>query len=143
MEAKYVAGFLFSEDGTNVALIHKVKPDWQKGLFNAIGGKIEDGENRAFAMSREFEEETGVAIAPERWREYCQLTDRRNYIVSFFFTFSTYGELGLIRQIEEEVPHVWPVCDLPKSVIPNLRWLIPMALEMGNERAESFTVIES
>ena len=41
---EYVAGFLFSRDGSLLALILKNKPDWQKGKLNAIGGKIEDGE---------------------------------------------------------------------------------------------------
>lgn len=40
---KYVLGFMFSTEdrGQKVALIKKLKPKWQAGLLNGIGGKIE------------------------------------------------------------------------------------------------------
>jgi len=44
MKKTYVAGFMFSPDLENVVLIEKQKPEWQKGKYNAVGGKIEDGE---------------------------------------------------------------------------------------------------
>ncbi len=39
---RYVAGLMFSKDEKYVALVIKNKPDWQKGLLNGIGGKIEE-----------------------------------------------------------------------------------------------------
>jgi hypothetical protein len=41
-----VAGFLFRNNDTEVALIRKNKPDWQKGKLNGIGGK----EKRKFGV---------------------------------------------------------------------------------------------
>ena len=58
----YVVGFLFNPDMTEVVLIKKNRPDWQKGLLNGVGGKIESGEDPITAMIREFKEETGVEI---------------------------------------------------------------------------------
>ena len=58
----YVAGFCFSECGGRVALIRKLKPEWQRGLLNGIGGKMEPGESLHSAMVREFEEETGAHV---------------------------------------------------------------------------------
>lgn len=55
----YSLGFLFSEDLKHVVLIRKVRPAFQKGKLNGIGGKIEPGENHLAAMIREFREETG------------------------------------------------------------------------------------
>lgn len=49
----YVAGFMFNEDRTRVALIEKQKPDWQRGKLNGIGGKIEDDESPVEAMTSE------------------------------------------------------------------------------------------
>lgn len=69
---KYVAGFLFSSDGTMVALVEKQKPDWQKGKLNAIGGKIEEGESALQAMQREFKEEAGLDIS--NWTLFCVLS---------------------------------------------------------------------
>jgi 8-oxo-dGTP diphosphatase len=44
---KYVVGFLFNEGKTKVVLIKKNRPDWQKGYFNGVGGKIEGDETPA------------------------------------------------------------------------------------------------
>ena len=58
----YVVGFLFNPDMTEVVLIKKNRPDWQKGLLNGVGGKIESGEDPITAMIREFKEETGIKL---------------------------------------------------------------------------------
>jgi hypothetical protein len=38
-QVKYVLGFMFDEELRNVALIRKIKPKWQEGKWNGIGGK--------------------------------------------------------------------------------------------------------
>jgi 8-oxo-dGTP diphosphatase len=70
---RYVLGFAF--DLTDrVALIQKQRPDWQKGLWNGIGGKVEpyDSSNHD-AMEREFREETGVTIGAHLWRPVARM----------------------------------------------------------------------
>lgn len=64
---KYVAGLAFNESRKQVAMVLKNRPGWQAGQFNGIGGKVEEGEDFLDAMVREFDEETGVRIAPEQW----------------------------------------------------------------------------
>ena len=63
-----VLGFAFDDLG-RVALIEKKRPDWQAGLLNGIGGKLEDvDQDRPIAaMQREFREETGVDIDVSKW----------------------------------------------------------------------------
>lgn len=131
---KYVAGFLFSADKKNVVLIRKNKPEWQKGKLNAVGGKVEDGEVPLAAMIREFKEETGVEIT--NWHNFCMLTNP-DWEVSFFSAFSD-SIPGVKSMTDEQIV----ICDVlttitsdaalfslgSSSIIPNLRWLIPMAL---------------
>ena len=74
--ALYVAGFLFRAEGTEVALVQKQTPEWQKGKLNGIGGKVELGETPARAMQREFLEETGAEV--KDWRAFCGLKDAAN-----------------------------------------------------------------
>ena len=71
---KYVVGFAFSRNKTEVVLILKQKPDWQAGKLNGIGGKIEElDQSPHHAMSREFAEETGVKIPMILWHRFAVL----------------------------------------------------------------------
>lgn len=64
----YVVGFAYDQFGA-VAMILKNKPAILAGKWNGVGGKVEPTDvNTAYAMSREFHEETGQLIPPEDWR---------------------------------------------------------------------------
>ncbi len=70
----YVVGFRFSPDLRRVVLIRKNRPDWQKGLLNGVGGRIEADETPERAMAREFAEEAGEATAPRDWTLFATLS---------------------------------------------------------------------
>ena len=144
----YVAGFLFTEDRKHVLLIEKQKPAWQKGKLNGIGGKIELDENPEHAMMREFLEEVGIEISPGHWNHFSTLyadahskhSDKQRWKVRFYYAF---GNVMDARQMEIEKPRIVSVNKIGQlETIPNLRWLIPMALTMDKERASLFKVQE-
>jgi 8-oxo-dGTP diphosphatase len=121
----YVAGFMFSADRRYVALIRKQKPDWQRGKLNAIGGKIEEtDENPTDAMVREFKEETGVLQT--QWRHFCVLKFRGGEI----HFFETTGDLMALQSAEAEQVAIFRTQNIEDlQTIPNLRWLIPLAMD--------------
>ena len=80
-----VCGFLFNPEKNQVVLIKKNRPDFQKGLFNGVGGKVENGEFCIQAMEREFYEEAGVVIT--NWNYFCKL-EGDNYIIFFYYAIS-------------------------------------------------------
>lgn len=83
---KYVCGFLFNPEYTHVALIRKLKAAWQKGKLNGIGDKVEEYVETIYhAMSREFEEESGVHIWYDDWTHLCQMTGN-DWPVGFFYS---------------------------------------------------------
>ena len=55
-------GYILSEDGSHVLLIHRDKnlQDNQYGKFNGLGGKLEDDEDVVQGMRREIREEAGI-----------------------------------------------------------------------------------
>lgn len=122
---RYVVGFMFDPSYEHVALIEKQKPEWMRGTFNGIGGKIEEGETPSQAMIREFEEEAGVRTTAWRWFCYLSL---RGASVDFF---TCCGDLSKVRTMEEEKISIVPVDDLRDlpPVMPNLFWLLPMAMD--------------
>lgn len=136
--AKYVVGFMFDRTRTDVLLLRKLRPKWQSGKINGIGGRIEAGESAVEAMRREFAEEAG--ITHDNWREFCVLSDFREWSIHFFWAI---GSINKALQLTDEQPQIYPVSNLPETVIPNLRWLIPMALSMQQgETADCFEVQE-
>lgn len=124
----YALGFLFDEDD-NVALIEKTRPAWQAGKLNGIGGKVEDGETPRNAMVREFEEEAGGIVTD--WRLFAVL----EHDGAFIFMYASKGYVSIESATDEKV--MWyPSQALHRfPVMPNLRWLVPMAASGNNEVA--------
>ena len=137
----YVAGLMFNADGAELALILKNRPEWQAGYLNAIGGKIEDQETPAQAMQREFREETGVDYA--EWTPLVHLRREGAYEVYFFSCFT--DDVFKVETQEDEDIDVYPLSELfeyeSDGLIPNLKWLIPLARDK-NIRSGKFIYVE-
>lgn len=132
---KYVAGLLFDNDATKVALIFKEKgPPALLKKWNAIGGKVEPGESSMAAMVREFAEEAGVKTWD--WDLFMCLKGPGDggWRVDFYRAFSSKALTG-VRTVEAETVAVFPTVSLPMTV-PNLTWIMPMALSMSNDKFE-------
>jgi 8-oxo-dGTP diphosphatase len=127
---RYVAGLLFTPDESiqlrnRVALIRKKRPEWQAGKLNGIGGHIEEGEAPSQAMRREFKEEAG---AETEWRHFCTMATA-TWEVYWFVAFDNVA----IQSLTDEPVEWYDVDDLNTrdefDTIPNLKWLIPLALD--------------
>lgn len=133
---RYVVGFMLDEARKNVVLIQKNRPEWQAGYLNGVGGKVEGVETDREAMVREFEEETGVRTSPAHWHRICTVSwpDDLERVastdpprVSFYRCISDDKIWQVGSQTDEVVSVQW-VDRLPAlPVVPNLRWLIPLA----------------
>lgn len=141
---KYVVGFLFDDHARKLWLQIKNRPDWQKNKLNGVGGHIEQGKTPLQAMRREFREEASVDI--DDWREFAYLEGESSTEVwGVYFFYRTNSEHFMaVRQMTDEklvtvATHTLAVHD----TIPNLQWLIPMALAMYKETAVSFTICEN
>lgn len=152
---RYVVGFMFDETLTKVVLIRKLRPEWQNGLLNGVGGKVEENESPYLAMTREFREETGVGV----------VVDGQTVIDTTWKLFLIYngGDAGIPGSLYE-IYFYWKVGNVtePKSMtdepivlvnvesltsrtdtIPNVRWLVQMARSMSmGEKALYFDLQE-
>jgi 8-oxo-dGTP diphosphatase len=135
--AVYVVGFMFNPAENAVLLLRKNRPTWQVGKLNGIGGRVEDSETPQQAMRRECVEEVGLDV--DSWNEFCVLSDERGWRIHFL---SSVGPIMNASVMTDELPEVVNAFALPFDVIPNLKWLIPMALSMRFERINYFDVQE-
>jgi len=130
MKIKYVAGFLFDDRMENVVLIEKQKPEWQAGLLNGVGGKVESYEtpDPIYAMRREFSEEAGLSI--NDWTHFCTL-EAPTWIVYFYY--ATSDRLDEIQSLTDEKVDIYAVGDIfDLPCINNIPWLIGMARDPDN-----------
>lgn len=123
---RYVCGFYFDHKLEQVVLIWKNKPAWQKGKLNGVGGKIEQDETPEEAMRREFLEETGIDHL--EWVPTVVITGS-DWKVHFFHAVGKVNEFEYAStQEEEEVAKIEVDRLHDFDYIPNLEWLIPLAL---------------
>ncbi len=135
---KYVVGFLFDNDH-RVLLIKKKRPAWQIGKLNGVGGKIEEGETPSDAIRREFLEETGSDIYV--WRYFCRIRFPGGAV--FFFRSNQVPSVKPMSKTDEKLRWVKIARIKNYDIIPNVAWLIPMAMSfVRGERCCIFDIEE-
>ena len=126
-EQAYVAGFLIDRENCRIAMVRKNRPDWMAGKLNAIGGKIEPFELPLDAMVREFGEETGYWTTRDQWHLFALLDGGWGMV--YFYRAEAALEPDVLQTMEDEQIEIFGWDDIPwDSCMPNLSWLIPLAL---------------
>lgn len=161
---KYVLGFIFDEYAQNrILLIKKNRgPNDIKGKWNALGGKIEEGETPLQAIGREINEEAGIDI--ENWVNFGKLITGGGEIELFYALTELVYEgrtktdeiVRMFNLSEFELTmsdYRWPEeiyeCDDlwygREKYVKNLDYLIPMALNhhTGADRTKYFEIKEN
>lgn len=125
MKKKYVVGFAFYEN--EVLLIYKTKgPDYVVGTWNGVGGKIEEFELAQDAMAREFFEETLIKTVSSDWDYFAKLN-------GFMFELHCYSIRFEEKITSQNVETLGEIVEWKRfyfsEMTPNLKWLIPLALD--------------
>lgn len=126
-------------------LIEKKRPTKLAGMWNAIGGHVEDGESPGVTQRREFEEEAGIVI--KDWTKYATLELPRKAYIWFFYALAPWNVFESAKQMTDEkvasfsttVLHAQHYC----RCVPNLQYLIPMAMCHANDVGpKNYRIIE-
>jgi 8-oxo-dGTP diphosphatase len=127
----YTLGFIFSPDLSEVFLIRKTHPEFQVGLLNGVGGKVETGESYIACMEREGREEAGYS---GEWHGIGQIHGNTanwgQYQCEVFYSIMEPGATAP-HTCEEEQIETHPVADpltLAPQMVPHLPMLIMAAL---------------
>lgn len=127
----YVLGAAIDPDNRTVVTIVKNSPEWQRGRQNFPGGKIEPFDvSPAAAMSREFNEETGLLIQPFWWNPVA-LVEGVGWNMHVFYTYS--DKIHRVRTVEKEFVLVRTIKDVlaDDSVLPSLKLYLPLISEQS------------
>lgn len=124
-----VVGIAFDEDVSRVLLTQKERPRWQQGYFNGVGGKIEENEVAADAMSREFLEETGVQVNADSWLFFLKYQGP-NFEIFFYRVFLPTDLFDSAQTKTDEIVVPTPLAQIPATrTIYNLQWIIPLMMD--------------
>jgi 8-oxo-dGTP diphosphatase len=130
---RYTVGFIFNSDLSRVALETKTHPEWQKGKQNGVGGKIEEGETPLACMVREAHEEAGIVTSESDWHFFITLERASTDASVDFFAYRHTGSEDEVETKTDEAVSWYDVTALPPTVVSNLRFMIPMAIEKLND----------
>lgn len=110
---------------STVMLIRKAKPLWQRGRFNLVGGKVEEGETSLDAAIREFKEETG--ITGEQF-EFAGVVDGNDWSIAVFDCVVPQYANPIFDPVEQAAWYNWHDVKDDPALIENLRLMVPMLM---------------
>ena len=125
---EYSLAFIFTSLFNEVLLITKNMPLWQKGKLNGLGGHIEKNESPIAAVEREVFEETNLQIHTNEWMKVGMLSGI-DWKVHVFATIYT-GKQSDAQTMTDEKIDWYKINNLPKNIISNLSWLIPLSIDI-------------
>ncbi|MBC7982112.1 NUDIX domain-containing protein [Candidatus Parcubacteria bacterium] len=137
---KYTVGFIFSQSMDKVLLIRKLVPAWQAGMINGLGGKIEEGEDHIDCIAREIKEECGLITEKEGWN-FIASTHSPEWQVDFF-GYVYKGNMNDAKSLEQEQVEWFDVYNLPRNLVHNLTWLIPMSVDKIKNTDFTFNTVD-
>ncbi|PIR85729.1 hypothetical protein COU14_02770 [Candidatus Kaiserbacteria bacterium CG10_big_fil_rev_8_21_14_0_10_44_10] len=123
----FTVGLIFDSTLSEVVLMEKTHPEWQKGKLNGIGGKVEEGESVMECIVREVKEEAGVSSQSNDWIHFATLFEGVSKIE--FFALKYTGNKSEIKTLTDEKVSWYPVNNLPQNLVAGIGWLVPLALE--------------
>lgn len=133
-----VVGFAYC--GGEVLLIKKMRPEWQCGLLNGVGGHVDEHEPTPEAMRREFQEETSAITSAMQWVRRVRLIGI-SWQVEFFRAWLDKYQRNEVHQTTDEEPLWVPISRLwSEPVIPNLRWLVPFCYDPDIDAEQAIVI---
>ena len=113
----YVVGIV--TDGSKILLLRKNNPDWQKGLYNGVGGKVDLDETPFEAIIRECQKEVGLEIS--NWSEIETIPLQSGVDLTYFFAVIEEEELKKAQSLQDERVEFFDIDNLPKNILKDLK----------------------
>lgn len=106
-------------DNKEILLLKKNNPDWQRGLYNGIGGKVELNTTPLETIIKKCQEELGVNIS--NWIELDSEISSSGIEIVYFLTTLNEGEIKKLQSQTDERAELFSINNLPTNILQDLR----------------------
>lgn len=106
-------------DNKEILLLKKNNPDWQKGLYNGIGGKVELNTTPLETIIKKCQEELGVNIL--NWIELDSEITSSGIEIVYFLTTLNEGEIKKLQSQTDERAELFSINNLPTNILQDLK----------------------
>lgn len=106
-------------DNEEILLLKKNNPDWQKGLYNGIGGKVELNTTSLETIIKKCQEELGVNIS--NWIELDSEISSSGIEIVYFLTTLNEGEIKKLQSQTDERAELFSINNLPTNILQDLK----------------------
>ena len=106
-------------DNKEILLLKKNNPDWQKGLYNGIGGKVELNTTPLETIIKKCQEELGVNIS--NWIELDSEISSSGIEIVYFLTTLNEGEIKKLQSQTDERAELFSINNLPTNILQDLK----------------------
>ena len=106
-------------DNEEILLLKKNNPDWQKGLYNGIGGKVELNTTPLETIIKKCQEELGVNIS--NWIELDSEISSSGIEIVYFLTTLNENEIKKLQSQTDERAELFSINNLPTNILQDLK----------------------
>ena len=106
-------------DNKEILLLRKNNPDWQKGLYNGIGGKVELNTTPLETIIKKCQEELGANIS--NWIELDSEISSSGIEIVYFLTTLNEGEIKKLQSQTDERAELFSINNLPTNILQDLK----------------------
>ena len=106
-------------DNKEILLLKKNNPDWQKGLYNGIGGKVELNTTPLETIIKKSEEDLGINIS--NWRELDSEISSSGIEIVYFLTTLNENEIKKLQSQTDERAELFSINNLPTNILQDLK----------------------
>ena len=106
-------------DNKEILLLKKNNPDWQKGLYNGIGGKVELNTTPLETIIKKCQEELGANIS--NWIELDSEITSSGIEIVYFLTTLNENEIKKLQSQTDERAELFSINNLPTNILQDLK----------------------
>ena len=106
-------------DNEEILLLKKNNPDWQKGLYNGIGGKVELNTTPLETIIKKCQEELGANIS--NWIELDSEISSSGIEIVYFLTTLNENEIKKLQSQTDERAELFSINNLPTNILQDLK----------------------